>query len=197
MSADSEVLSAGAHVGHILELLEAILLEVDIRTLLVSAQRVNKRWWNVIGNPNFQKRLFFIPDPDATGPIDNPFLAEYFPFCFPVTGYPPRIAKDRTPPVHDHWNKKPRNLTSEECAPIMDRAEAFSREDASWRRMYTHQPPLLGVQRMWENALGVSWRRFQYVPSETDHADTNVTMSMQLATVVSTWDQDLFQRLAP
>lgn len=46
----------------IAELLEAVLLELDMRTLLVSAQRVSKHWHAVIKHsPRIQQALFYTP----------------------------------------------------------------------------------------------------------------------------------------
>lgn len=68
------------------ELLESILLHIDEKTLLVSAQRVNKRWRDTVtSSPRLQKKLFLQPDEsDATArdPRHNPLLAAAFPFCF-------------------------------------------------------------------------------------------------------------------
>ncbi|KAF7523358.1 hypothetical protein G7054_g11780 [Neopestalotiopsis clavispora] len=166
MSADPEVLSAGARVGHILELLEAILLDVDMRTLLVSAQRVNKRWWNLIGNPEFQKRLFFIPDHDATGSTANPLLVEYFRFCFPNYSLEDNanwrgstVYKDRNPPELEKFKTlRGRNIESKEWFAIKEKAEAFGREDASWRQMLTHQPPMAGVHQHFHSYVNPRYR---------------------------------------
>lgn len=65
------------------EILEAILLNIDIRDLLVSAQRICKHWRELVAtSPRLQQRLFIAPD--FTGPRKiNPLLQEAFPFCFP------------------------------------------------------------------------------------------------------------------
>lgn len=91
------------------ELLEAILLHVDMRTLVVSAQRVCTRWHAVISNSTpLQRHLFFAPiprDPIAAGQggdndngtntahpypskapfIQNPLLKRAFPCLFELT----------------------------------------------------------------------------------------------------------------
>lgn len=54
------------------ELLEAILLHCDVRTILVSAQRVCVLWRNAItASPKLQRRLFFLLD-QSPNPLDYP-----------------------------------------------------------------------------------------------------------------------------
>jgi hypothetical protein len=96
-------------VLYISELLEAILLHLDMTTLLVSAPRVSKTWHSVmIASPAIQQALYFKPIPittsrksahgpegcqvhgwdptsdkeDETRPVLNPLLAKYFRCCF-------------------------------------------------------------------------------------------------------------------
>lgn len=79
------------------ELLEHILLRLDVATLLTSAQRVHRRWLDVIrDSPTLQRRLFFrglpepergyaaavLDDPSSSGPEVNPFLREKFNMFF-------------------------------------------------------------------------------------------------------------------
>jgi hypothetical protein len=71
------------------ELLEHILTHTDTRTLLVSAQRVYRRWHNVIqASPECQKQLFMIPeteqDRESGDCRSNPFLQYCMPFFFDV-----------------------------------------------------------------------------------------------------------------
>ncbi|KAK7920894.1 hypothetical protein PG985_008916 [Apiospora marii] len=140
------------------ELLESILLHVDERTLLVSAQRVNKRWRDIITNSScLQKKLFLMPDDSdaaARDPQHNPLLAETFPFCFDdLTAYPSgarRVVWAKSdifaarPPVFKQRQHNPltqlpqwRQLWSRR------RRAALGQPQASWRRMLVHQPPAI------------------------------------------------------
>lgn len=106
------------------ELLESILLHVDMRTLLVSAQRVCRGWKDLIStSPQLQQVLFLQGDSsrNPASAIANPLLAELFP---PWFGTVSDIA----------------DLAIEEL-PVGKRTGAFYRPDASWRRMHICQPP--------------------------------------------------------
>jgi hypothetical protein len=60
-----------------------VLLHLDLRTLLVSAQRVCTVWRDsIVLNHELQKKLFLRSDSTAK-PQFNPLLVEAFPFCFP------------------------------------------------------------------------------------------------------------------
>lgn len=115
------------------ELLEMILLEVDTRTLLVSAQRVCHLWHEVIYNSsNLQAALFFKPvaQPPVPGSerIRNPLLEgvwrEFFHSKVQSTlnGWP------------DGWSRTLSMMKRK-------REEAYTRPQASWKRMLLHQPP--------------------------------------------------------
>lgn len=97
------------------EILEMVLLRTDMRTLLVSAQRVCRDWCDSITqSPFIQKALFFTPIKDcewgAEEKILNPLLAERFPSIFPA--------------------KDPSAMA------------ALVRADASWSKMLAEQPPI-------------------------------------------------------
>lgn len=115
------------------EFLEMILLEFDTRTLLVSAQRVCRLWREMIRSSiKLQAALFFKPvaQPPAPGstPIRNPLLERVWREFFHSK---PQFASDRWP---DEWSR---------TLPMMTRKreEAYTRPEASWRRMLLHQPP--------------------------------------------------------
>ncbi|KAI0016558.1 hypothetical protein F4780DRAFT_783085 [Xylariomycetidae sp. FL0641] len=111
------------------ELLENILLCLDMRTLLVSAQRVCQHWHTLIlGSPPLQKKLFFMPDdgdPDTFKPVFNPLLQEVFPRFF----------------VRDSpWTQ----AFPHSAIPFMS---SLVEPTASWRRMLVRQsPPVYRVQ---------------------------------------------------
>ncbi|KAI3327825.1 hypothetical protein HD806DRAFT_335816 [Xylariaceae sp. AK1471] len=119
----------------IVELLEMILAHVDQRTLLVSAQRVNSFWHDcILRSPQLQRKLFFLADLSAER-TDNPLFRRTFwcsiDFHWRVLDQSASILGHRTSPT-------PPVIWPEEI-------ETFSRLEASWRRMPTHQPPLHGL----------------------------------------------------
>lgn len=130
-------MSAEARVLRSPELLEAILLSVDIRTLLVSVQRVNQFWRDVVTtSPNLQQALFLQPQVPKTGNVLpgertlNPLLKETFKPWF----HPPSSLSR----FHSHGREVLYSL------PLAQpqRNKAFTRAEASWRRMLIHQPPM-------------------------------------------------------
>ncbi|KAJ5787299.1 hypothetical protein N7457_002289 [Penicillium paradoxum] len=114
------------------EILEMILVRMDMRSLLTSAQRVCHSWTKLITkSPSIQKCLYFTPIKDSEWGMEesfpNPLLTETFPSIFP--------AKDRL----DHYTSNFSDLTMTEDATTMAR---FVRKDASWRKMLVQQPPI-------------------------------------------------------
>ncbi|PLN79779.1 hypothetical protein BDW42DRAFT_172105 [Aspergillus taichungensis] len=117
------------------ELLEGILLQVDLRTLLISAQRVNHIWHDLISSSlPLQRALFFAPDDNNnTEHTFNPFLKNAFPtFFLPLSG-------------SSEGGRKKLDLNSLEMVLRPDKQTAYLRPAASWRRMLVRQPP---VQKM-------------------------------------------------
>ncbi|KAK8039345.1 F-box domain protein [Apiospora rasikravindrae] len=128
------------------ELLEAILLNLDQRDLLVNAQRVCRQWHQCIRDtPSIQQHLFFLPEPhsntaatsadaDAVPALrQNPLLARHFPEWF----------------EHDEvWSadqRLPFIRTTEPGIRGLDRDRAYAYPRASWRRMLLQQPPRNGI----------------------------------------------------
>jgi hypothetical protein len=114
------------------EILEMILSQTDMRTLLTSAQRVCRNWANLIReSPSIQKALFFTPIKDSEWGIEedirNPLLAEVFHSIFPVNN-----TSDK-----DSFQFSDLTMTRDDSAMAR-----FVREDASWRKMLVQQPPL-------------------------------------------------------
>lgn len=113
------------------ELFEAILLHVDSHTLLTSAQRVCRRWHNIISTtPSIQKTLYFRPEmasPSREKRI-NPLLQAHF---LPWFGSSDHVC-DR-----DLFMSLPLYLAGSNTGD-----NPFLRPKASWRRMLISQPPV-------------------------------------------------------
>lgn len=117
------------------EILEMILAQVDMRTLLTSARRVSRSWFNLIStSSSIQKALFFTPIKDSEWGIKekilNPLLTEAFPSLFP--------AKERRYGYCFTICKLPMTKDASNMA-------RFIRKDASWRKMLVQQPPISGI----------------------------------------------------
>jgi hypothetical protein len=117
------------------EILEMILVQTDMRTLLTSAQRVCRDWLNLITTtPSIQKALFFTPIKASEQEINekkrNPLLIEDFPPIFSAEDTSVYCGFDFS---DLEWTKHPSSLTR------------FARADASWRKMLVQQPPISGL----------------------------------------------------
>lgn len=131
-----------------------ILLELDMRTLITSAQRVDRSWSQLIkASPRLQQALFLAPAPkppsrstESPPYIQNPLLAEVF---SPFFSKPPRRPDTTWPGFYRRLvlAKKTRAKKKNSAQPERPRQAAFVRADASWRRMLVTQPPIakLGV----------------------------------------------------
>jgi hypothetical protein len=128
-------ISAKDKVWSIPEVVEAIFFELLPRDLLVNAQRVSRDWNNTIkSSPVLQKRLFFQPGPkdQLREPKLNALLRENFPAFFTRANdtdrydrkWPQEILSDAD------WNSSPKKI------------DAYSRKEASWRKMLVAQPPV-------------------------------------------------------
>ncbi|KAJ5836875.1 hypothetical protein N7447_002901 [Penicillium robsamsonii] len=105
-----------------LEVLENILLHLDLKYILTSAQRVCHRWQDLIStSPSLQKYLFFQPDWDREDRQRNPLLAEIFPDWFP--DFP----------------------TSEKQCKSHGIETGTSDIKSSWKRMLVQQPPIRDI----------------------------------------------------
>lgn len=134
------------------ELLESILLQLDMQTLLVSSQRVCRQWHNFIKSSRcIQEFLFFEPCSQlsprflAAGRVKNPLLKRHFkPFFEDLNG--PKQA--RRQPWSTSFNRFGVTKLTGSGLAIADmkngrhRHAAFVREGASWRRMLVTQPPI-------------------------------------------------------
>jgi len=143
----------------IVEVLEAILLHVDQRTLLVACLRVSKAWNEVIRESlPLQQRLFFRPAP-GFGPDDhdcfddclcpvNPLLHWGFPGWFHAA-----------PDSSDGDMCMELTVSIGECflaLPWKKHAAAWRRKEASWRRMEVTQPPTRALAVLWQLTYGAS-----------------------------------------
>ncbi|GIK07252.1 hypothetical protein Aspvir_002910 [Aspergillus viridinutans] len=117
------------------EILEMILLNLDMRTLLC-IQRTCRSWWSMIRDSlPIQKALYFThientPDQDK---VQNPLLVEAFPALFKLT--------DPDNPEDDYEYDKPA-LATFDMMKSSSKLAAYLRPEASWRRMLVQQPPV-------------------------------------------------------
>ncbi|PYI17269.1 hypothetical protein BO99DRAFT_404439 [Aspergillus violaceofuscus CBS 115571] len=151
------------------EILENILLQVDIQSLLTSAQRVCHAWHDLISTPALQKHLFLTPDWNRPQPERNPLLVHIFPGWF-IAGqiahgeYREKIGRDG---INPRWD-----LTQPE------QKASFIRKEASWRRMLVQQPPIrelfsfdIKQNRGGEWIDGVSYTEFDDEDEDENDAD--------------------------
>ncbi|KAL4800780.1 hypothetical protein BDV19DRAFT_352127 [Aspergillus venezuelensis] len=124
------------------ELLEMVLVQTDMRTLLISAQRVCHTWKAVMDHsPSIQRALFFkgsqdspkvnwdwsevriLQTTDVKNAVLNPLLVENFPSLFP--------GKE--------------SMGSDSDFLGLPDLQILMRMDASWRRMLVSQPPIADI----------------------------------------------------
>ncbi|KAK8107901.1 uncharacterized protein PG998_009914 [Apiospora kogelbergensis] len=141
------------------ELLEAIILHLDQKAILVNAQRVCHQWHRCITEmPSIQHHLFLLPEPTSNDnhdskdgassnpPRPNPLLARHFPEWFEhCTTWPP----DQRLPFVRTTDPSARGMNDDRLFPTMPwvhrRLDAYVRPDATWRRMLLQQPPRRGL----------------------------------------------------
>ncbi|KAI1162232.1 hypothetical protein F5B18DRAFT_625157 [Nemania serpens] len=157
------------------ELLEAILLQLDMTSLLVLASRVNKTWNHLIEtSPAIQQALYFQPILDDRSarnprqksiatttcqPTANPLLLKKFGEYFFDTG-------EHHGRVHrccDAFHKLPWEenrgidlgtmLEMQRATTSQERdCSRFTCRGASWRRMLVSQPPPMQLGALWQEA---------------------------------------------
>lgn len=142
------------------ELLEALFLQCDLRSLLTSVQRVCRQWYEVAAtSPVVQVHLYLRSAKEHGGqvPTLNPLLADVFPpFFAPLS----QIDGDGTAFFgRDHVREM----------PLGRNPEPFMRPDATWRVMHVQQPPLraLGVAMPSEGYAVVHEKKGRGVRSNT------------------------------
>ncbi|PHH77114.1 hypothetical protein CDD82_3661 [Ophiocordyceps australis] len=140
------------------ELLEAILINVDFQTLLVSTQRVCTRWRDVVAtSPKIQEKLFFKPvgGADQAGadmPMWNEVLFSKFNILsFDLTtwghtvgNYVPQ-ANAASWAEMSAWTEFSEAIRDDKPLDDEFHGQSFTRRDGSWRRMLVCQPPLPGI----------------------------------------------------
>lgn len=117
------------------ELLELILVEVDLQTILTSANRVCRYWNHVIRNsPQLQTLLFFRPE------------------SLPRDRRPNRIEARMNPLLLRNFEGLLMSTSDRNCL-IEAEVVKIQRPEASWRNMLVQQPPVqtLGV---WKVEMG-------------------------------------------
>ncbi|KXJ95919.1 hypothetical protein Micbo1qcDRAFT_158039, partial [Microdochium bolleyi] len=145
------------------ELLEAVLLHLDLRTLLVHTQLVSRYFRHlIVSSVALQKALFLLPDGGSRGephtsdrgpPVLNPLLREPFWLWYPPAddcdpmrttthrinaGFVgPRDLRDDSTTAPHHGITRFHRLAI--WADQKSRA-AIMRPEASWRRMFVQQP---------------------------------------------------------
>ncbi|KAK1831545.1 hypothetical protein QBC39DRAFT_434056 [Podospora conica] len=142
------------------ELVESILVHLDMRTLLTTAQRISRTFLAIItASPRLQRTLFFRPSLPSSMPFTaNPLLTWAFPCLMPVFTAPVIGVYDiRLPPSSlfvPAGNYGRGAVEENEMLPMTDirydgrRHLAFTRRGASWRRMLLCQPPAMRVARV-------------------------------------------------
>ncbi|KAI0554521.1 hypothetical protein F4679DRAFT_579544 [Xylaria curta] len=117
------------------ELLQEILLQLDMRTLLTVAQLVSRQWHALItSSPPLQRALYLKPIVQSSSPATlNPLLVDAFPLWFQLA---------------DEVNTKRSKMIRKEDFDSLPMAQesrrpAFMHPSASWRHMLVQQPPSL------------------------------------------------------
>lgn len=154
---DHKMASATQNVLQTPELFVHILLQLDQRSLLTTAQRVNQHWHQTVKHtPIIQEALFFKSRGASTKAarrqqekhapqfpgVFNPVLVELFPdwFIGNTNGAPTGSTAIAKVSRESFGRLRLGKLKSYER-----RREAFLRPGASWRRMLVQQPPIYKV----------------------------------------------------
>ncbi|KAK4443477.1 hypothetical protein QBC34DRAFT_477540 [Podospora aff. communis PSN243] len=164
MSTQESQFTPGEKVLTTVELLENILLHVDVRTVLVSAQRVCTAWHRVIASSKpLQRHLFFLPVADTPSPsasirpnyIFNPLLVDAFPSFFParhpiaqpqvLSGYLPLPPQYGFLPAAGDISTLINTLSfappNQKNTTVTKRHIALTYPSATWLKMLPSQPP--------------------------------------------------------
>ena len=159
--------SAMNEVFAILELLEMILLHLDMRTLLVSASCVSKRWSGTMANSHqIQQALFFQPKPlpsSAEVSILNPLLVEHFGEVFFDLDGETILNRRADSLLGLPWSLETVRAPQGSIAILepTSHQKRFTRSGASWRRMFVSQPPPQFLGFIWFDVLDTWFQRVQ------------------------------------
>jgi hypothetical protein len=186
-------------------LLEMIILQLDIRTLLMSAQLVCHTWGSTItSSSSIQQALFFRALPrgssNAVEKTYNPLLAELFPSFFP---------QDPSPSAPKNWGDEDIRETSSsidgkvtlnfalsslDMVRHPEKMDAYLRKDASWRRMLVQQPPALSVSylKFTDGQGGGSWKHYK-IPCDID--GMRMSMLYDLLLLLGPWSSKVASSL--
>lgn len=164
------------------ELLESILLNLDLRTLLTTAQSTCRTWTTLIKtSPRLQQALFLLPAPTAKK-AHNPLLAQTFPSLFPAPA-----PNSHSSPENSDQDKDTNPLclftfTTLDMVATPAKTEAYRRREASWRHMLLQQPPIseIGFIQIRSAMRGKSYTQFKIVVSFFCLADRYVARSVLL-----------------
>jgi len=167
----------------IIEILELILLETDVRSLLTSAQRVCRKWHDLIQDSgDLQAALFFKPVrynlPRGTGGIRNPLLEE----CI-WPWFRARQARKLVPPQLGAGTEIP------QIDPQSDRY--FLRNKASWQRMLFQQPPRSSIGIVEKKGLVVDGPAYTEVKVQPNGD------FLRIGDVLNPWLKQVWERLRP
>ncbi|KAF7180673.1 hypothetical protein CNMCM7691_009964 [Aspergillus felis] len=148
------------------EVLEMILLNLDMRTLLC-IQRTCRSWLSIIRDSSpIQKALYFTPienTPDQEK-VQNPLLVEAFPAIFKLV--------DPDNPEDDYEYDEP-TLAAFDMMKSSSKLAAYLRPEASWRRMLLQQPPVCNFEVYFyaTNAFGFTHTFFEVPEDPRGFAD--------------------------
>lgn len=140
-----------------------------MRTLLVSAQRVCRLWYDLIQlSGDLQAALFFKPiRPELIASnkyIRNSLLEETL---------WPEFLQAR---VRSNEHKWPENWSKDLPAMDPQRERAYTRARASWRRMFLRQPPEYHVKLFYLHSISLPEKRAIYTPLEISYTDRHMRM---------------------
>jgi len=160
------------------EILEKILLSLDLKSILTSAQSVCHSWHDLIStSPSLQKHLYFQPDWNRKNKHRNPLLAPLFPGWFPLTDPQPGQALEEHGMLYSDFLGQRHDFESLALAQP-DRNLFFMDKDASWRRMLIQQPPILDLAifraRCNRGGTFLTGPHIQQLPQETNQDKKSV-----------------------
>ena len=170
MEESNVAMDEASFAGRILsipELLELVLVNLDLKTLVVSASRVCRYWAATMARSSkIQQALFFQPVPSTGAERPefftlNPLLVEKFGRCFFDIDREYVSLRRADSFLRLPWSPKGPNAKrgSEKILKLenTDRLESFTMSASSWRRMLVSQPPppSLGYLSLYDVQLGL------------------------------------------